>query len=292
VIVACGKPFHTGTRVILWKEPDGYDAYSLDPRFAPAASQPAEKRKPRYGSRTSRLSDEKAERVRRDGWDLPLLQEVVDQFVIHYDVCGTSQFCFQVLQDDRGLSVHFMLDLDGTIYQTLDLQEAAWHATKANGRSVGIEIAHVGAYPPDRPGRAATWYQREPDGQVRIVIPEPFAERSPRLKDKILRPLEPEPIVGTIQGERLSQYDFTPQQYESLIKLTATLCRAFPKLRCDYPKDADGKLVRKALGDEEWKAYQGVLGHYHVQTNKTDPGPAFQWDKVIGGARERLRVEH
>ena len=51
-----------------------------------------------------------------------MLQQVVDQFVIHFDVCGTSRRCFEVLQDKRGLSVHFMLDIDGTIYQTLDSQ--------------------------------------------------------------------------------------------------------------------------------------------------------------------------
>ena len=66
-----------------------------------------------------------------------------------------------MLHDLRGLSVHFMLDLDGTIYQTLDLKEGAWHATVANGRSIGIEIANIGAYPPDgasrwRPGIART----------------------------------------------------------------------------------------------------------------------------------------
>jgi hypothetical protein len=33
------------------------------------------------------------------------------------------------------------------------------------------------------------------------------------------------------------------------------------------------------------QSYHGVLGHYHVQTNKTDPGPAMQWDRVIDGAR-------
>ena len=99
---------------------------------------------------SSGLTDEEIERVRGGGWDLPLLQRVVDQFVIHFDVCGTSRQCFKVLQDMRGLSVHFMLDLDGTIYQTLDLKERAWHATSSNSRSVGIEIANIGAYPARR----------------------------------------------------------------------------------------------------------------------------------------------
>jgi hypothetical protein len=28
-----------------------------------------------------------------------------------------------------------------------------------------------------------------------------------------------------------------------------------------------------------------------VQTNKQDPGPAFQWDKVINGARKRMGLK-
>jgi hypothetical protein len=32
-----------------------------------------------------------------------------------------------------------------------------------------------------------------------------------------------------------------------------------------------------------------VLGHYHVQTNKVDPGPALQWDYVIGEARRLMK---
>ena len=32
----------------------------------------------------------------------------------------------------------------------------------------------------------------------------------------------------------------------------------------------------------------GILGHYHVQQNKVDPGPAFQWDRVVDGANELL----
>src|SRR5262245_43453849 len=71
------------------------------------------------GGTGTRLDPETFERVRGGGWDLDALRKVVDQFVIHYDVCGTSRACFRVLHDTRGLSVHFLLDVDGTIYQTL-----------------------------------------------------------------------------------------------------------------------------------------------------------------------------
>ena len=38
------------------------------------------------------------------------------------------------MQDIRGLSVHFMCDLDGTIYQTCDVKERCQHATDSNSR--------------------------------------------------------------------------------------------------------------------------------------------------------------
>jgi len=78
------------------------------------------------------------------------------------------------------------------------------------------------------------------------------------------------------------------EQYQALIKLTATLCEVFPKIKCDYPHDASGKLIPQKLPDDELQNYQGILGHFHVQTNKTDPGPAFQWDTVVHGARKLL----
>jgi N-acetyl-anhydromuramyl-L-alanine amidase AmpD len=293
-LVAAGQFFHTGTRVVLWMDPGGYDAYRVERRFSPIDKSDWEASQAdvrgfnspnRYNLRRSGLTNDEIERVRGGGWDLPLLQRVVDQFVIHFDVCGTSRQCFKVLQDMRDLSVHFMLDLDGTIYQTLDLKERAWHATSSNSRSVGIEIANMGAYPPNGKNPFAEWYARDANGQVRITIPPQYGDGGILTKNFVGHPARPEPITGTIQGQELIQYDFTPQQYQALIKLTATLCKALPKIKCDYPKDAAGHLIRQKLPDAELKAYQGVLGHFHIQTDKVDPGPAFQWDYVIGNAR-------
>ncbi len=91
-----------------------------------------------------------------------------------------------------------------------------------------------------------------------------------------------------MQGKELIQYDFTPEQYEALIQLTATLGKVLPRIKCDYPRDAAGKLIRQRLPDAELDSYQGVLGHFHIQTNKVDPGPAFQWDYVMGHANRLL----
>lgn len=296
-IVVAGRFFHTGTPVVLWMDPGGYDAYRVERRFAPLDKSDWETshtevralRSPnRYNMRRGSLTDAEIERVRGGGWDLPTLQKVVDQFVIHFDVCGTSRQCFNILQDHRDLSVHFMLDLDGTIYQTLDLKERAWHATTSNSRSVGIEIANMGSYGNDEKNPLDEWYRRDPDGQVRITIPEQFGDGGIRTPGFVGHPARPELIKGTIQGRELVQYDFTPEQYRALIRLTATLSRVLPKIKCDYPKDAQSKLIPEKLPDSELQEYEGILGHFHVQTDKVDPGPAFQWDYVINSARALL----
>src|SRR5206468_1976010 len=159
--------------------------------------------------------------------------------------------CFNVLHDHRGLSVHFMLDLDGTIYQTLDLKERAWHATIANSRSVGIEIANMGCYGNEENSPLNQWYAKDPEGKTRITIPEKLGDGGIRTPNFVGRPARNEPVTGVIQGRELTQYDFTPQQYHALAHLTAALCRVFPKIKCDYPRDASGQLVPHKLADDE-----------------------------------------
>lgn len=295
-IVVAGQLFHTGTRVVTWMDPQGYDGYRVERRFSPLDQSGWEKTKEvakdiatpnRYGQRREVIPQVDIERTRGGGWDLPTLQGAVDQFVLHYDVAGISKNCFKILHDQRGLSVHFMLDIDGTIYQTLDLKERAWHATTANNRSIGIEIANMGAYPPTLLKALEEWYPKDAKGPY-IKVPERFGDPMIYTKNFVGRPARPELVRGVVQKTELVQYDLTPQQYAALTKLTAALCQVFPKITCDYPRDAAGKLVGQKLSDEELKNYHGVLGHYHVQTNKTDPGPAFDWERVIGGARRLL----
>lgn len=291
-IMVCGQLYHTTAPVVLWTDPGGYDAYRLERRFTasePVAptpkGAPAKPLASRYGLRRRGLADRELERVRESGWDISLLRKVVDQFVIHFDARGTSRRCFEVLHDLRGLSVHFMLDLDGTIHQTLDLKERAWHATIANDRSIGIEIANIGAYPVSASTPLDKWYRQGSQGETTIVFPDPQDRKHLRDPRAPLTPARPGPIVGTVQGQSLRQYDFTERQYDSLIRLTATLCTLFPAIRCDYPRDPSGNLRLAKLPPGDFAAYHGILGHYHVQANKVDPGPAFQWDRVVTGAR-------
>ena len=307
--MVAGQLFHTGAPVVLWTDPGGYDAYRTERRFAPWPDAPfaattraaADVRTPnRYGLRFERaLTPDELARVRGGGWSPAMLRERLDQFVLHYDACGVSAMCFDVLHDQRGLSVHFLLDLDGTIYQTMDVKERAWHATKANDRSVGVEIANVGAYADREADPFDRWYARDARG-THLTIP-PAVERryGPRggVRDRVrdargwpLRPARDEVVRGEVHGVSLRQHDLTPQQYASLARLAAALNAALPKIALDAPRGPDGRVLTRALDDDEFARFAGVLGHWHVQANKVDPGPALDWGRVLDAARRHRRA--
>jgi N-acetylmuramoyl-L-alanine amidase len=282
-IRAAGRLFSVGTRVVLWNDPGGYDAYSRRCRFDPSRAAPrdAPDRLARFGSQRGSLPADVALRVKEQGWSIEDLRRVVSQVVVHFDACGTSRRCFEVLHDIRGLSCHFLLDLDGTIYQTLDLKERAWHASQANERSIGIEIANVGAYADAGP--LARWFTRDANGSRMIVPP---ADRGELPADFVARPSRATPARGRVQGKDLIQYDFTEEQYVALGKLLAALCAIFPRIEPEAPRGDDGRILDRAFAsDDELHAFHGIIGHWHVTTDKVDPGPAFDWERVITAAR-------
>lgn len=234
VILACGRSFFAGVPIVPWISPEPPEK----PRHQPGRKERGE------GGRVL---------VEAGSDDIERLRTVVDQLVLHYDAAGSSRRCLEILEE-RGLSIHFLVDVDGTIYQALDLRDQAWHATIANARSIGVEIANLGAYPPGSPEIAKA------------------GER----------------VRGAAQGRELEQPAFTRAQYESLAKLAAAVCAMFPGIEVEAPRDADGRVRTGVLAEPEWNAFHGILGHLHVQANKSDPGPAFDWERLLLDARRIL----
>jgi N-acetylmuramoyl-L-alanine amidase len=283
VILLAGRALPIDAPVVTWKTPGGFDGYFERCRFS---DQETPKRPvagcegPRRYATRRKLPEPLAQVVAARGWTPELAALQIDQVVVHYDVAWTSSNCFKVLHDLRGLSCHFLLDVDGTLYQTLDLLERARHGGAANDRSIGIEIAHPGALEltPDLAKR----YTQTPAGTVFDLGRLAKTVRTP---DFVVRPARPAPIAGKIQNRDYTQYDFTSAQYKTLTTLLATLNRHLPRIRLEAPRAPDGAVRNAALSSDELAAFSGVLGHYHVTSRKQDPGPAFDWDGVLSGAR-------
>jgi len=54
---------------------------------------------------------------------------------------------FHASKKPNRVSVHFVVDQDGTVYQLCPLEDTTWHASACNSRSVGIEHAAIPGNP-------------------------------------------------------------------------------------------------------------------------------------------------
>jgi N-acetylmuramoyl-L-alanine amidase len=240
-IIVAGQAFQIGRPVVLWRDPEGFDAYQT--RCIDQSGGCCDGESKRYGVRKGVEHGSLAE-----------LQEDVSQLVLHFDGCVNSRSCFKSMHNRPrpsgngcGLSAHFMIDADGTIYQTLDLVERAFHAEEANSDSIGVEICNRGRV--DR----SEWPKLPADYRTRVTR------------------------EVTINGERHEAYEFRPEQYESIIALTRTLLRLFPKIKPIVP-ELDGHPIMDTLPDP--LAFSGILGHLHIERKKWDPG-ALDWQRLL-----------
>jgi N-acetyl-anhydromuramyl-L-alanine amidase AmpD len=193
--------------------------------------------------------------LRKYGMRPPLdaVKAVIKQFVFHHDGCLDARMCWQVLQNERGLSCHFICDNDGTIYQTIDLALMAYHAAEYNLNSIGVEMCNRGDA-----HKEPTYYSRK--GMKRDVLP------------------------CKINSTKILAFDFTPEQYRAMRKLCAALTRLLPNLPVEYPQDAPGQQSWKTMPPGSGFTFNGYIGHYHLTGQKWDPGP-FDFKKFCESLR-------
>jgi hypothetical protein len=160
-------------------------------------------------------------------------------FVVHWDACLSSASCASVLAQ-RGLSVHFCIDNDGTIYQLVDAEHIALHASNANSVSIGVEVSNA-HYP-----KYQSWYEKNGFG------------KRPVLKNTKVH-------SGTID-EHLAFY---PVQEEALKVLIHTVCNHYG-IPLVVPKDSSGKLITKEVPEVASNKFSGVVCHYHITAGKID----------------------
>jgi hypothetical protein len=168
-------------------------------------------------------------------------QRKIRYFVNHWDVCLSAASCARVL-GKRGISVHFLIDNDGTIYQTLDMQHAAFHAgsSRTNRASVGVEISN--AYYPK--------YQE-------TYVKRGFGERA--LVDS-----------AWVHGSKLKPFlDFYPAQIEALKALWKAIHGA-AEIPYETPLGQFGKTSTKYEQDVPYGKFSGFVSHYHISKRKID----------------------
>jgi hypothetical protein len=160
----------------------------------------------------------------------------VKYFVNHWDVCLSSESCVKVLRK-RGISVHFCIDNDGTIYQLMDTNHIAYHAgsSKWNAASIGVEITN--AYYP----KYQNWYKKNGYGE---------------------RPIwSGKKVHGGKLGDFLGFYDVQLDALKSLWKAI--------NLGHDVP--LVGPKVADTVDPDSVKCkFKGIINHYNLKKSKID----------------------
>jgi hypothetical protein len=168
---------------------------------------------------------------------------------------------WDVLYNQRGLSVHFCTEDDGRVWQFNDLVDACWHAGKQhNNISVGVECCLF-----------------------------PDAENRPRYYDQFNRAktgnLEHRIVSDQIHGRQMQVFAFTAPQCDTLARLWAGVWIAIGVLRKGgatglfgapplFYRDMRGQIPRTVIKKSE--AHIGLIGHLQCTLNKIDPA-GFPW---------------
>ena len=284
-IIACEKKVDIGTRVVLWNEKDGFACPNRRGRKVLSQHTPALNDAP-----TQKPSNYKIKNTQTAYRELI---KTVHQFVLHYDVCYTSSHCHQLMLASPFKGSHFYLDLDGTLFQTCDLywktNTAPADDKKGNERSVHVEIANLSW---EALAKQAEYFPSKKDKYKKIArgwklnLPDEYKVMNNSFRAMPSRAYgERGYFSKKINGKMVRMWDFTEEQYETLIKLSFGLNQLLPSIKLKVPLDKEtGQHPLDRL--KNFSRFAGILGHSHVQNGSTgleckyDPGSAFNWARL------------
>jgi N-acetylmuramoyl-L-alanine amidase len=201
------------------------------------------------------------------------LREHISQVVFHIDGCRDAAMCFTVLRA-RGLSTHFIIDWDGTIFQVLDVRDCAYHGGEANGKSVGIDLNNL-----------MKNLVREPDGEM---YPSGHTRYEEMMKPEFKRPKSD---VKEIAYAKVQAYGYTEAQYTAIIELLRVL-QIELDIKNAYPIGLDGEVIHTPL--EDAASHEGFIAHWHWESQRWDPGPGFDWQRIyhaLAGGKNAFPID-
>lgn len=188
-------------------------------------------------------------------------RQAVEIVLLHSDGMTTAKATHQVLVN-RGLSTHFCVDWDGTIYQCADPGfHATLHGGEQNERSIGIDLNN------DLPDLLGSERGKE--------YPYPPDQQDKKYKRR-------KSDVVAINGSKKQSFGYTDPQYVALTELLKVLCDVLDMPK-EPPLDERGEVVDSML--EDVAGFQGFCAHWHTAPSRWDPGPGFDWQRVYHALR-------
>ena len=192
-------------------------------------------------------------------------KQAKDLIVLHFTAGGSVEGAYQSwLSTKERVATAYLVDLDGHIYEVFDpacwachLGVAAAHnpGFRQDKRSIGIEIVNWGGLKLDPGEQLNCW-------------PKQYRTRYCGLNEKAR-------YVGkSFRG--LDYFAAFPESQQSAVcRLTRSLCDQFA-----IPKQIPLPAQRDRLDWSYYENYRGVASHQNFHAEKTDIGPAFDWERL------------
>lgn len=178
------------------------------------------------------------------------VRDTLDLIVLH-DTYTSDARTFFVESGEEGTSAHFLIDYEGTIYQTLDLVYAAKHVSNKEIERRSLAVVMVNPVDQDRP-----------------PLPDGISEPKRQLSNPVSR-----------HGKSVRQWGYTRPQMRSLRQLVNGLIHLFPKLPAHLPRATDGKILVGLIPESDLP-FKGVAGHAHFSKRATDPTVGLDWESL------------
>jgi N-acetyl-anhydromuramyl-L-alanine amidase AmpD len=205
--------------------------------------------------------------------DLARLKDVVNKIVLHTDVARTAADCFRILVEE-GLSSHFIIDWDGTIYQTCDPMYTTLHAGEVNKLAIGFDLNNV------LPNLAAKGYSSVTYAGEMAMVPGVTGIDDPQ--SPFYRPRGTRRKV--INRIECMSYGYCDAQYTAFLAVLKALLKVLPNIKPYPPMDESGQVILNVIDD--YLGFEGIMAHWHISATRWDPGPEFDWDRMVAGLAE------
>jgi N-acetyl-anhydromuramyl-L-alanine amidase AmpD len=203
--------------------------------------------------------------------------------ILHYTATYTEPQTYNILKK-RGLSVHFTVERDGKLVRYVEDKDRAWHAGTSswcglsglNHHAFGVEIVNFGWGDGELIGKSPGYVYRNK--------------------------ADPEIIKSDKEFYRDERYKTSDGKMVTTRVVTSQLMKKYPdhrkawanKMWVEYPDqqiDAISWQVWNWM--KEYKILpENIIGHEHIAPDrKSDPGPAFPWDKLNTNISEMAKKE-
>jgi N-acetyl-anhydromuramyl-L-alanine amidase AmpD len=204
-----------------------------------------------------------------------------ERIVLHFTAGNTKSDILSLTQQDRHVSVAFVVARDGTIYQLFPSKFWSGHLGAGVGNAgtgnsqdkatIGIEISNYGYLVP-RDGNLETIYSRLKNTQTGTIGPVDLYTCLDNTAAffKITEPFREQSFYAS----------FTNEQLDSTIILLRYLTAKYQIPRSFLPDSQRFSTTSEVLN------FKGIVTHINYRSSgKWDIGPAFDWARLISGVQ-------